>query len=72
MACILCSAAAGNAANDIDVVAYGFSASLPLGICQSFGAFQQWFLVNSPVTVPGADQGGWTDLMAGAGVTMGN
>lgn len=71
MATVLCSAQPGNAANSIDVVAYGFGVMVPLGVCQSFGIFQGWFASNTPVTVPTADQGGWVDLMAGAGVVMG-
>jgi len=72
MATILCSVSVGDNANQPNVVAYGYSIQPPLGVCQSFAAFQQWLAVNTPITVPGADQGGWVDLMAAAGVTMGN
>lgn len=71
MATVLCSAQPSQNANTVDVVAYGFSVNVPLGVCQSFAAFQAWIAANTTQTVPGADQGGWTDLMSGAGVTMG-
>lgn len=71
MPTILCSVSVGDNVNQPNVVAYGFSIQPPLGVCQSFAAFQQYIAVNTPLTVPGADQGGWTDLFAGAGITMG-
>jgi hypothetical protein len=72
MATVLCSADPTVGPTSVAVVAYGYSFILPLGICQSFAAFQNWFLNNTIITVPSADQGGWTDLFAAVGVTMGN
>jgi hypothetical protein len=51
----------------------GYACHVPLAIAQSFSKLQSWYAVNFPLApaIPAGDQTGWTNIMAGLGITMG-
>lgn len=63
----------GGANTQAIVTIGGYTILIPIGVCASFLAFQNWVANNSVAPVPpSSDQTGWADLFSTVGVTQGN